>query len=102
MFYADRVKFDENADYSILTSEEAKNILSLFIKGIDGVEDYSRNGITAFMKEIIKESGVSTKQFMQTVRLSLTGKDHGPDIVRVVKIFGKEKCKRFMKAALNL
>lgn len=102
IFITDNVKFDKNVDKSVLKSKEAKNILSLVLKKLDEIDDFSEENLTSVLKNIIKESGVKTKDFLQILRLALTGKNHGPEIVKVIKIFGKEKCKRFIEYVLSM
>ena len=102
IFFTDNVKFDENVDKSVLKSKEARNILSLVLKKLDEIDDLSEENLTSVLKKMIKESEMKTKDFLYILRLVLTGKDHGPEIVKIIKIFGKEKCKRFIEYVLSM
>jgi len=102
IFFTDNVKFDENVDKSVLKSKEARNILSLVLKKLDEIDDLSEENLTNVLKKMIKESEMKTKDFLYILRLVLTGKDHGPEIVKIIKIFGKEKCKRFIEYVLSM
>jgi len=102
IFITDNVKFGENVDKSVLKSKEARNVLSLFLKELDEIDDFSEENLTYVLKKMTKESRMKTKDFLQILRLVLTGKNSGPEIVKIIKIFGKEKCKRFIEYVLSM
>ncbi len=96
IFFTDNVKFDENTDRSFLENQESKDLLLQVLNGIDEIIDFSEEKLTKFLKSLLKESKIDTKKFLMILRLALTGSEQGPDIVKVMKVFGKEKCKRFL------
>ena len=96
IFLTDNVKFDENVDRSLLENQESKDLLLQVLNGIDEIMDFSEEKLTKFLKSLLKESKIDTKKFLMILRLALTGSEQGPDIVKVMKVLGKEKCKRFL------
>ncbi len=96
IFLTDEVEFDENVDRSILEKPESKDLLSQVLKSLDEIDDFSEENIDKSLRRLLKESKISTKKFLQVLRLALTGKESGPDIVKIIKVLGKEKCERFL------
>ncbi|NVM05264.1 MAG: hypothetical protein HWN67_23300, partial [Candidatus Helarchaeota archaeon] len=89
-------------DESVLKNKEARDVLSIILKKIDEIGEFSEDNLTNELKKIIKESGMETRNFLQILRLSTTGRDYGPEIVKIMKILGKDKCKRFIESVLSM
>ncbi len=57
------------------------------------------------LKEIInktgKDLGVKGKNLFMPLRIALTGNNHGPDLVSIMKIFGKEKTLKRLEDFIN-
>jgi len=100
IFFTKKVEFKNSVDISLLNNEEPKKILTLVFDEIESMDNFSEEELTNHLKKIIKSSGIKTKDFIHILRLVLTGIDHGPEIVKIMKIFGKEKCKKFIKDVL--
>lgn len=72
-------------------AKEHIEVINEFVKRIKTLETWSQ----ALIKEIMMDTGsflgVKGKNLMMPIRLALTGKEHGPDIAGIIKIFGREK-----------
>lgn len=86
-------KFDEPAFYSQVEesfkTEEAKTVLSK-MKEIVENEGMDEELAKTMMKRIQKDTGIKGKSLFFPVRAALTGEEHGPEMLHIFMILGKE------------
>lgn len=63
-------------------------------------ETLDANILTAIVKEVQKETGVKGKDLYIPLRVAVSGQLHGPDLVAVILILGKEEILKRLKNAL--
>lgn len=70
---------------------EHKETIKEFTKRLRTLESWDQS----LIKEIMMDTGTSLevkgKNLMMPIRIAATGKEHGPDIAGILKIFGREK-----------
>jgi nondiscriminating glutamyl-tRNA synthetase len=99
LFFQDAI-VPENAEAeAILKSAETKTIGSAFLAKTAGLASWTAEVFQGIMKDIQKETGIKGKTLWMPIRVMLTGQEHGPELPKVVEIFGLEKCRRFVKTA---
>ena len=92
----------ENAEAeAILKSAETATIGSAFLVKTSGVSAWTAEAFLAIMKEIQKETGIKGKNLWMPIRVMLTGQVHGPELQKIVEIFGLEKCRKFVKTSIG-
>jgi nondiscriminating glutamyl-tRNA synthetase len=72
-------------------SPNARDVLEAFARAIKRQDDLSKEGIVGMFRELSKETGQRGKVLYTPVRLALTGEEHGPELVGVIEILGKEE-----------
>lgn len=101
MFYTDKFAY-ENAEAEELAKLETSTLVfSKFLEKVDELEEF--NGETA--KNLIFRTGnenkVKGKLLWMPFRIALTGQNHGPDLDKIIDIFGKEKVIERLKRAIG-
>ena len=61
-----------------------------FINELNQVEEVNTEFAKTIMKKVQKTTGVKGKNLFMPVRAILTGNVHGPELVNVIEILGKE------------
>ncbi len=71
--------------------ETARNILEIFAETCKQVEILDEEGYIRAAKAAMKRSGQKGRPFFMTLRRALTGQDHGPELVKIIPILGKDE-----------
>jgi glutamyl-tRNA synthetase len=82
-YFHDEVVYEEEAARNYLTPEVADYLETIAGK-LSSLQDYSRNGIEAFLRGIADEAGIKLKVIAQPLRVALTGKSVSPGIDEVM------------------
>jgi nondiscriminating glutamyl-tRNA synthetase len=67
-------------------------ILENFTRGLPGVAELNHDTVNVFIDKIAADLLLKKGSVMKTIRLALTGRSAGPELWRIIRIFGKEKC----------
>lgn len=84
----DDATFYENVKESLM-SEDSKKVLNSF-KQIVETEGMNEELAKTIMKSVQNETGVKGKALFFPVRAALTGEEHGPEMVNIFLMLGKE------------
>lgn len=82
--------FDEKA-VSKKWDDDAPKALALFADRLKGEKDISADSAKNLFWGTLETAGYKPGQFMQTLRLVLTGEGSGPDLMSIIEILGSEK-----------
>ncbi|MGK5092958.1 glutamate--tRNA ligase [Deltaproteobacteria bacterium TL4] len=85
-----------------LRQEESKQVLNEFLTQVDALEHLDASTFTQIMKQVQKVSGIKGKPLWLPVRYAITFEEHGPELPLMVSLFGKEKCIKMIRQALEL
>ena len=100
IFFQEEVRPESGEAEELLKLENSKKVFQAFLEELDAVDELNGEIFKQIMKKIQKSTGVKGKWLWMPVRVALTGQMHGPELPRVVELLGKEKCRRFLRAAL--
>ncbi len=78
-----------------------KSVIKEFVKMLKELEDFSAPLIKEIMMSAGEKLEVKGRFLMMPIRISATGKEHGPDISTILEIFGKEKSISRMEEFIN-
>jgi glutamyl-tRNA synthetase len=96
ILFADELQFDT----------EQLNVLKLagndFFKALLKSVDVHGADMTAILNELKATLNVSGKRLFMPIRIALTGKNHGPELLQLVGLIGKEKVRQRFEAALDV
>ncbi|HNP17879.1 MAG TPA: glutamate--tRNA ligase [Fulvivirga sp.] len=97
-FFVTPTAYDEQI-VSKKWNEVAVSVLDKFANKIS--PDIDADSARATLNEVLEAQGVKMGQVMQALRLSLTGKGSGPDLMEIIAILGSEETKKRIKNAIE-
>ena len=91
----------ENAKNEINDSE-VKEVLNGLIEELGALDHFSSDNISSVFNKVRKEKGVGGRKFYHPLRVALTGRGSGPDLVSFSEIMGKEEIINRLNKSLEL
>jgi len=81
---------------AIIESEDAKKVIRSFKDAVTNLDDSKWNieSFTAITKDIQKSQSVKGKGLFMPIRISMTGKVHGPDLKGIFELLGPSLTRR--------
>lgn len=99
-FFVHPTTYDETVIAKRWT-EKSPLVLQDMIQAVRGSADFSHATFEAAYNEALTKNGVSNKEFLQLLRVCLSGVAGGPPIFEMAELFGKEVTLLRLQAALN-
>lgn len=90
VFFNDTVDVEEGEAKDWWESEELKILRPALLEAVLNMETLEQAEIKQAFKSIQKETELKGPRFFKPVRVVLTGTVHGPDLMLVMKVLGKE------------
>ncbi len=88
-FFSDELHFEPNQTEEMLGQ---KALLSAFQDGFTAFEgEFNGPNFLAIVKEVGKTTGLKGKALYHPLRLALTGREDGPELVKIAPLLGKVK-----------
>jgi len=78
-------------------SEELQTLRPVLTEQLAALDSMDDTVIKPVFKAIQKETGLKGPQFFKPLRVALTGRVHGPDLMLVMKVLGKERMMKRLK-----
>lgn len=100
-----RIFFQNSIEYKnaeLLTTEDSIKIFRQFLTEIQNISGWNKEGFFQVMNSIQKKTGIKGKNLWMPLRLALTGKEHGPELPKIVELLGKKKCELFINNVLKI
>ncbi|WP_448375935.1 glutamate--tRNA ligase [Fervidobacterium sp.] len=70
---------------------EAVETYEALLNALETVEEWNKENIYAVFKTVMKSAKLKGKDFYMTLRLVLTGRHEGPELIDILEILGKEE-----------
>jgi glutamyl-tRNA synthetase len=99
-YYRADFAYDPQAVEKFLKAETLP-VYEAVIGKLEGIDDFSYQGIEAMFKEICAEMGVKLGQVGPPVRVALCGTTASPGIYEVIEVLGKEETIRRIRRAME-
>jgi len=99
-FFVDPVDYEEKAAKKHFNAEAAGR-LSLIIKELEGVDDFSHVRIEEIYRQVSESQSVPVSNYIHPTRLAISGTSAGPGLFEMMEIIGKESVLRRMSAAVK-
>ena len=99
-YFQEDLTYEEEAIRKFFTAKAGEH-LEAIASGITDLTDYTKEGIEAFLRELVKKHGVNLKDVAQPLRVALTGKTVSPGIDDVMVTLGKEKTIARLRKAVD-
>lgn len=94
-------EFDE-AVFNKKWSEETPKALKLFTEKLHKVDTIDATGAKELFWKTLEDAGYKPGQFMQTLRLALTGAGSGPDLMEMIAIIGPQVASNRINSSIEL
>ena len=88
-------------DINYIASKISVEILKLFLKELDSMDENTEINLNPIIKNIQSKLTCSPKDIWKTLRLSLTGENHGPSLQKIINIYGLVKTKKLITDHVN-
>lgn len=76
---------------AMLLDEEIPAVIALFKEKLNALEIVDATGVKPILKAITKELKVGGKKVFMPIRIAMTGQMHGPDLVQLIAVLGRER-----------
>ena len=96
-FFVGEVRIIDGVAIGMSQTEAAEKVYWSFLRQLDKYDTLNGEAFRQIMKTVNKETGVMGRDLWMPIRIALTGQMHGPDLAKIVEIFGNEKCRRFVQ-----
>jgi nondiscriminating glutamyl-tRNA synthetase len=87
-FFSDELSFNHTQSEEM---KAQKALLESYQKAFEGIADFTGENFMAAVKEVGKQSGLKGKALYHPLRLALTGREDGPELVKVAPLLGQQK-----------
>jgi nondiscriminating glutamyl-tRNA synthetase len=102
VFFRDEVVMDNEETAAILQDPDVPAVMDAFLARIAGLETITGEQVHATLKAIGKELKLGGKKVFMPVRVALTGKMHGPELVAMIPLLGVEQTAARIKRSMAL
>lgn len=98
IFFNDNIEVQDEEARQILKMEHVPKLLQVFREKVANAEKIDKDFAVNVFKEMQKELNIKGKNLFMPIRIALTGQMHGPEMVEIIPILGRE---RIMKRLEN-
>ncbi|WFA07680.1 glutamate--tRNA ligase [Tissierella sp. Yu-01] len=91
---------DDNAK-ELLEGEHVPQLMNAIIEELNKVESIDMEYAKTFMKTIQKATGIKGKNLYMPTRVAITGSEHGPEMVNILYLLGKDNIIKRVSKILN-
>jgi len=99
IFFIEKIDYEEIKE--TLYHKSTGDIISAFKERLSKLKKLDHDPINKSLDEIVKELKLSKGKVLKTLRVILTGKGSGPELWRVISLFGKDKCLKRLSSAIE-
>lgn len=82
--------YDESVAKSKWTDEAAK-VIAVFAQAIAAADNLTAEGYKTLFHEVLEAQGIKIGKVMQALRLAVTGRGAGPDLMQIMQLLGKQE-----------
>ncbi|NMA87400.1 MAG: glutamate--tRNA ligase, partial [Tissierellia bacterium] len=90
IFFNNEIKPEDEDALEMLKGQQVPSLLNAFKEELNQIEEVDEEFAKTIMKKIQKSTGVKGKNLFMPTRIALTGNNHGPELVNIIYILGKE------------
>lgn len=90
IFFKDKVELESDEVLEVLKGEQVPTLFEAIREELSEVEELDEELCGGLMKKIQKKTGIKGKNLYMPVRAALTGNLHGPELVNILYVLGKQ------------
>ncbi|MBP2637656.1 MAG: gltX [Firmicutes bacterium] len=91
VFFNDDINFENEEAREIMKDPDIPVVMEAFKSKLAALEPVEPAAVQAILKGITKELKLGGKKVYMPVRIAITGKMHGPELINLVPLIGKER-----------
>lgn len=91
IYFNDEVTIADDETRETLYAEEIPAVMALFKEKLKALDEVTAANIKSVLKAVTKELKVNGKKVFMPIRVAMTGQMHGPDLVRLIEVLGRER-----------
>lgn len=91
VFFRDEIQVEAGEAQEWFESDELRTLKQPLIEALSVLDEWHESMIKKALKPIQKETGLKGPNFFKPLRVALTGNVHGPDLMLVIQVLGKER-----------
>lgn len=88
--FRDEVEIVEEDAKEIMNGEQVPALMNAIVEELNNIEKIDLEYAKTFMKKIQKATGIKGKNLFMPTRVALSGVAHGPEMVNIIYLLGKE------------
>lgn len=101
VFFKDEFEFESEEAAEILRDSDIPQVVAAFREKLLALDNLEPAGVQAILKSITKELKVGGKKVYMPIRIALTGKMHGPELINIIPILGRERTLSRIAASMD-
>jgi nondiscriminating glutamyl-tRNA synthetase len=102
IYYADKFGFENDAK-AMLATDDAKKVVKCFREEVEKNKGVNSEQDLATIQNTVKEkTGIKGKTLFMSIRASVTGKQHGPELKLVLPLLGVDETLRRIDQSLSI
>jgi nondiscriminating glutamyl-tRNA synthetase len=90
IFFNEELQYDEEAQ-AVLAEEYVPIILKSFLTQVEQADMLEAAAVQTMLKQVQADTGFKGKPLYMSIRVALTGHEHGPDLNATVFLLGQNK-----------
>ena len=91
VFFNDQYEFESDEARQVLLDGDIPAVFAAFTVKLNALEMVDSQSVQGVLKSITKELKLGGKKVFMPVRIALTGKMHGPELIDLIPLLGKER-----------
>ena len=101
LFMGDEITLEDDEAKAMVEMEHVPAMLNVLKAQLDAAEEFDAASVKKAFKATQKESGIKGKNLFMCTRVALTGAVHGPDLMEIISILGREQAKNRIDFTIN-
>jgi len=89
--FAEQIDIDKDLFDQHLNNDNTPILMNAIIEEIQNIDNFNLDEAKIFMKKIQQKTGIKGKNLFMPTRVALTGSEHGPELVNILFLLGKDK-----------
>ena len=95
------LEIEEEGAKDLLKGEQVPDLLKGILEELKNVEEIDMEYAKTFMKTVQKATGIKGKNLFMPTRVAISGSEHGPEMVNILYLLGKDKIIKRVNKVLN-
>ncbi|EOD00075.1 glutamate--tRNA ligase [Caldisalinibacter kiritimatiensis] len=89
-YFNDEVKLEDEKAEEVIKEEQVPELLKALKEELNDIEEIDEEFASSIFKTLKKKTGIKGRQLFMPIRVVLTGQVHGPEMVNIIMVLGKE------------